>query len=208
MKTTIIRVLVLLAAIGVSSHTLGYLNFEIKGLLALKGKLLESSWYLPIFYTHVFLGTIALVSGGFQFFPKLRKGKGKWHRNLGITYTVTALMSSSTGLIISCFATGGWITISGFFTFSLFWLVSTLYGYRLIKSGQVAEHRNWMSRSYAAAFAAVTLRVWLLVFPYFGLAFIPAYQIASWMSWVINLLVVELVIKIKRDRTENQRVVV
>ena len=46
-----------------------------------------------------------------------------------------------------------------------------------------------MIYSYAACFAAVTLRIWLhLLTALFG-GFITAYTIVAWLSWVPNLIV-------------------
>ncbi|MEQ8879328.1 MAG: DUF2306 domain-containing protein, partial [Cyclobacteriaceae bacterium] len=59
---------------------------------------------------------------------------------------------------------------------------------------KIEEHQRWMLRSYALTFAAVTLRLWLPALTGLGIAFIVAYKIISWLSWVPNLLVVEWLI--------------
>jgi dolichyl-phosphate-mannose--protein O-mannosyl transferase len=50
-----------------------------------------------------------------------------------------------------------------------------------------------MIYSYAACFAAVTLRIWLpLLIMIFG-DFIIAYTIVAWMCWIPNLIVARLI---------------
>ncbi len=104
------------------------------------------------------------------------------------------MISSSAGLINAMFAAGGWIAKTGFSLFSIYWAVTAVLGVMSIKNGNIQSHFAWMHRSYAAAFAAVTLRIWLLIFPYFQLEFIVAYQIASWMSWIVNIIIAEIII--------------
>jgi hypothetical protein len=61
--------------------------------------------------------------------------------------------------------------------------------YVTVKKKQIALHQKWMIYSYAACFAAVTLRIWLpLLIGYFE-DFIKAYTIVAWLSWVPNLVV-------------------
>jgi hypothetical protein len=51
-----------------------------------------------------------------------------------------------------------------------------------------------MTRSYALAFGAVTLRIYLAVFALAGVEFWTGYRIASWLCWVPNLILVEAVL--------------
>jgi len=69
-------------------------------------------------------------------------------------------------------------------------------GYRSIRVRDVRHHREWMLRSYALIFAAVTLRVWMpiLATVYQG-QFVPAYRWSAWLCWVPNVLVVEWMIR-------------
>jgi hypothetical protein len=59
--------------------------------------------------------------------------------------------------------------------------------------------RQWMLRSYALVFAAVTLRIELpLLTMAFG-DFTPANQVAAWLSWVPNALWVEWYIRRRKN---------
>jgi hypothetical protein len=51
-----------------------------------------------------------------------------------------------------------------------------------------------MMRSYALAFAAVTLRLYLPIFQITHVDFMIAYRITAWLCWVPNLAFAELVL--------------
>ena len=60
----------------------------------------------------------------------------------------------------------------------------------------IESHRQWMIRSYALAFAAVTLRIYMpFMQAVLGMEFLDAYLIVAWMCWVPNLLVAELIVR-------------
>jgi len=55
--------------------------------------------------------------------------------------------------------------------------------------------------SYAACFAAVTLRVWLPLLTIAMGEFNSAYRIVAWLCWVPNLIVAFLIVRNKRKHT-------
>jgi hypothetical protein len=67
------------------------------------------------------------------------------------------------------------------------------------KKGNISNHRDYMMRSYALTFSAVTLRTWRLLFTSFS-NFDPdtVYMIDAWMGFVPNLLFAELLIRRRR----------
>jgi len=166
------------------------------GLLGSKpAALLDSTLYLTGFYTHIFLGGLALLSGFTQFYPKLRRKRLNLHRNLGKIYLISVLLSGTAGLGIAYFATGGWIPAIGFAALAVLWLYTTANAYVTIKNKQIQEHQKWMIRSYALCFAAVSLRIYLPLFiGGFGMEFIDAYKIIAWLCWVPNILIAEFLI--------------
>ena len=72
------------------------------------------------------------------------------------------------------------------------WLGTTLVAWRAVRQRRYAAHRRWMIRSFALALSAVTLRVALLVPTLMQLDFLPIYRVTSWASWIVNLLLAEL----------------
>jgi hypothetical protein len=72
--------------------------------------------------------------------------------------------------------------------------------YRHIRRKEIQPHRQWMIRNYALTFAAVTLRLWLLVFQVAGVALLEGYIAVAWLSWVPNLIAAELLVDRIRPR--------
>ena len=64
-----------------------------------------------------------------------------------------------------------------------------------IKEGNIKRHQKFMIYSYAACFAAVTLRIWLPALIAIYQDFIPAYRIVAWLCWVPNIMVAYFIVK-------------
>ncbi|SFR53519.1 Predicted membrane protein [Robiginitalea myxolifaciens] len=177
-------------AVGVGLYPLMYLLVDGKmGLLNSKtDQLLADTLWNIAFYGHISFGGLALLSGWTQFSKRLRRNYLKLHRRLGIFYLVTVLISGSCGVYLAFHATGGWISATGFFFLGVLWIFFTLMAYRAILQGNVVLHGQWMIYSYAACFAAVTLRIWLPLLTATIGDFIPAYRIVAWLCWVPNLI--------------------
>jgi uncharacterized membrane protein len=186
-----------LFAVFISLYPLKFLWSPVdEGLLGSKSaELISSFFYLPAFYTHIFLGGLALITGFSQFLPKLRRKRLGLHRALGKIYVIAVLLSGTAGLGIAYFATGGFVPALGFALLAILWLYTTANAYTSIRKMDISAHQKWMIRSYALCFAAVTLRIYLPVFTgLLGMSFIPAYTIIAWLCWMPNLAVAEWLI--------------
>lgn len=168
------------------------------GLLSTKpNDLLNSLVWNTGFYIHIILGGLALLIGWPQFIDSLRIKNVKIHKVIGKIYVISVLLSSLSSFCIAFYATGGIIASLGFISLALIWFFTTIDAYLSIRSGKVLRHQEMMIYSYAACFAAVTLRIWLpLLNAYFG-DFVTAYLIVAWLCWVPNILVAYIIIKRK-----------
>lgn len=187
-------------AISVGLYPIVYfLTDEKVGLLNAKSaELLESQIWWIAFYMHIGFGAITLLTGWSQFSKKIRAKRLRLHRTLGKIYVITVLLSGSAGFYLAINATGGIVAQSGFTAMSLTWLTTTILAYATILKGNQDAHRMWMIRSYAVAFAAVTLRIYLPLFEIaLGMGFNQSYPIIAWVSWVPNLFVAQLFIQRK-----------
>ena len=147
-----------------------------------------------VFVVHVAGGGIALLAGPWQLVSRLRARRPRLHRATGYVYTSAAVLGGSAGFVMAASAWGGPVAQVGFTALAIGWLSTTALGLHRILSGDRSGHRAWMMRSYALAFAAVSLR---LQFPLLGALGVPAtiaYATVAWSSWVPNLVVVQLVL--------------
>jgi hypothetical protein len=195
MTKKIFLILMAVLAIIIGCYPAIYFFVDSKfGLLSSKSEQLLANMLWNIgFYTHITCGGIALLIGWVQFNPKLRYRP--IHRNIGKVYVVMVLLSAVAGLGIAFSATGGIIAKLGFICLALIWFGTTLMGYLKIRQRQFDQHQKMMVYSYAACFAAVTLRIWLpLLVMSFG-DFIIAYRLVAWLCWVPNIIVAFLILK-------------
>ncbi len=190
-------ILLAVLAIFVGLYPVIYLFTDRKfGLLASKTNelLADPIWNIG-FYTHIFLGGLALLIGWTQFSSKLRNKNIALHKKIGKVYVVSVLISSITGIYIGIFATGGLVSSMGFICLGVIWFYTTLMAYVYIRNKQILQHQKMMIYSYAACFAGVTLRLWLPVLTNIFGDFITAYTIVAWLCWVPNLIVAFFITK-------------
>jgi len=183
----------LASMIGIYPLLYFVVDMSNEGLLSKKPpELFQNYVWHFLFYTHIALGGIALLTGWSQFSQKLRQKRLNLHRNLGKIYVISVLLSGIAGLYIAFHATGGIVAILGFASLAVLWLFTTFNAYTSIRKKEITLHQQWMIRSYALTFAAVTLRIWLPLFTgVFGMSFISAYVIIAWLAWIPNLLFAE-----------------
>ena len=177
-------------AVLIGLYPLAYVFMQGEmGLLTSKSEaLLADPLWKGAFYGHISFGGIALLSGWTQFSKGIRRKHLSWHRRLGMIYLVSVLLSGTCGIYLSFHATGGWITGLGFFLLGVFWIFFTLRAYRSLLQKDFRHHGLWMVYSYAACFAAVTLRIWMPILVLTFGTFLVAYQIVAWLCWVPNLI--------------------
>lgn len=157
---------------------------------------ISTPFYQWSFYIHITTSIVALVSGVFQFAGFLIKDHPTFHRYTGYVYVVTILLLAAPGgFYISQFANGGLSSRVGFYCLSLAWWLTTFKAYRMAVQKKFREHIIWMRRSYAITLAAMSLRTegYILNFLKVG-GPIETYATLSWLSWVGNLFILELLL--------------
>jgi hypothetical protein len=147
--------------------------------------------WLPI---HAVLAALALLTAPFQFLTTPRGGRRAWHRMAGRFYAVCCLLAAPAGLILAFGATTGPVSTAGFGTLAIAWFSTTGMGWKTARDGRFADHRRWMIRSFSLTFGAVLLRLYLPIGPLLGFRFDDAYRIISFMAWVPNLILAEVLL--------------
>ncbi len=187
--------------------TIPYFSFrpDINFLMA-KGDLPMDLIWRSFFYIHISGGMLALIIGPFQLLSVTRKKFRRLHQMLGKIYVVAILLIAAPGGFYMAFlANGGPLAALGFATLAIFWFHTTLMAYRSARARDFTAHREWMYRSYALTFAAVTLRLWV---PFaslvLGMEHSLVIVLSAWVSWMINWGVMESVIRLKRRQKNSQ----
>ena len=200
------KLILLLAALLIAAFaglmltkTLPYYTFE-KGIHFLTTKSDETNdnpVFRAGFYVHITTSLLVLVAGLLQFLPWLaRRGPGL-HQRLGKFYIIGILaLAAPSGLILARFANGGLVAQVGFTLQCLVWWLCTWRAYRAARQHQWPLHVNWMLRSYAVTLAALALRGESYVMYYaFETKPIETYLTVTWLSWVGNLILVEILLE-------------
>lgn len=153
------------------------------------------SWKIS-FYTHVYTSILVLVAGFTQFSPWVMRRYVKWHRTIGWIYLITVLLiSGPAAFVMSLKANGGLPARASFTLLCVVWYSCTLMALIRAKQHRYQSHARWMIRSYALTLSAITLRIYSYGFDALHISVPPrdVYITIAWLSWVLNLLVAEII---------------
>jgi uncharacterized membrane protein len=181
-----------------------FLTAKAFGLLQSKNmELLANSLYMLGFKAHILFGGIALFLGWMQFSKRLRKKYLTLHKISGRVYVGAVLISGIAGFGIAFFTTGGAWNAAGFMSLDFVWLGTTIMAFFFARNRNIRDHEAMMIYSYAACFAAVTLRVWLPILQIAFHSFSIAYSIVPWLCWIPNLIVAYFLVRRLKARTQS-----
>ncbi|HEY5785703.1 MAG TPA: DUF2306 domain-containing protein [Microlunatus sp.] len=167
----------------------------VSGFRLVPGEIAANGFPTPLgLRVHIVASGVALLIGPFQFARALRRRVPRVHRWLGRVYLLACAVGGISGGAIAMFSSSGPVAGAGFLGLAISWLAAGLLGYRAIRSGDVARHRRWMTRSFALTYAAVMLRIYLPVSMIAGLEFDQVYPAIAWLCWLPNLVVAQLLI--------------
>ncbi len=149
----------------------------------------------PWLWLHIAGAATALLIGPFQLLPWVRRRFPAAHRITGRVYVVGCLAGGAGGFVAAFGSTAGPIATGGFAILALVWIWVNVKGWRAALARRFPDHRQWMLRSISLTFAAVTLRLYLAIGLATGLPFIDVYRATAWISWIPNLILMELYLR-------------
>lgn len=153
------------------------------------------SWLLP----HVAGGLLAILIGPLQFWPRIRRDYLQFHRISGRVYVVTVTIGSiaAFGLASTVGADSAAYAL-GLAGLGFAWITTTGMAFVAIRRKNLAQHKQWMIRSYVVTFAFVTFRLaddWMraggIMTEHERSSFL------AWGCWAIPLLFTEVVLQSK-----------
>jgi putative Mn2+ efflux pump MntP len=160
--------------------------------------------------THILGASLFSILGAFQFAPNFRRRNVRWHRRVGIWVLFpSGLAAALSGLWMTQFypwpAGDGELLYGLRLIFGAAMLISLCLSAAAIWRRDYASHGDWMMRGYAIGLGAgtqvLTHLPWIL---FFGAPNEVTRAILMGAGWVINLMVVEWIIRrqrIRRTRT-------
>lgn len=156
----------------------------------------EPVWKIA-FYIHVFTAVLALMAGFTQFSPNFLKSHRRLHRTIGRIYAIVVIfINFPTGLILAVNANGLLPSRIAFTLLDCLWLWFTVKGVLAARQKRLKLHKQYMIRSYALTFSAITLRTWKIILSHsIHPDPLTLYMIDAWMGFVPNLLFAEWLIR-------------
>lgn len=159
------------------------------------------------FRLHALGGVGALLLGPIQFLSIIRTKAPVIHRWTGRAYVLFVAIGAIGAVMLAMNPQGGAVTRFAFLMLAALWIVSTAMALFHALRRQFVVHRQWMIRSYALTFAAVTLRLGIPALMIgLGMTGEEAFQTVAWASWTLNLIVAEWLIVPKGARYPNPAV--
>lgn len=177
--------------------TLQYIpiHFDV-AFLRIKQDEIQFLHYKIAFFTHVYTSIFVLILAIFQLQNWIRIRFSTFHKYAGWLYVLLILLfSAPSGLIMGYYANGGLYAQISFVLLSILWFYFTLKGYQYAKQKTWILHQNYMFRSIALTFSAISLRLfkWIIA-SFLHLPPMDIYVIIAWLGWGVNLIIVEVII--------------
>jgi uncharacterized membrane protein YozB (DUF420 family) len=151
---------------------------------------------------HITGGTVAALTGPFQFWTGLRTRYVQVHRWMGRIFLSGVAVGSIGAFRLAIVTTQGWAFGVGLVALVMAWSSSAAMAYYAIRKGRVQIHKEWMIRTYVVTFAFVLQRVIQVDFP--GLTPDGDRAITSiWASWVFTFLITGLILQVRTIRASG-----
>jgi len=179
-----------LSALFASRYALRYFHFD-------------AATYGPFWWArarlllpHVIAGLAALFLGPLQFWSALRQRYVALHRWSGRAYLVGVAVGSSMACALIVRMPPGLAHAFGLAGLAAAWVLTSGTALIAIRRGNIAQHREWMVRSYVVTFAFVTYRALLDAMQALGVGGdADRRALVSWCCWAVPLLVTEVVLQ-------------
>lgn len=157
----------------------------------------EGRYYAHPYLTlvHITVGLLFMVLGPIQFWPGVRNRWIRFHRWSGRVWMIAALVGATSALVFVPMLPvfGSFSTKVAVVFASLMFLVCLAQGYRAIRQRRIAQHREWMIRTFAIGLGISSFRVLipLLMMPPLGATFPEAWDTVVWLAFPINVIAAE-----------------
>ncbi|MEO6503762.1 MAG: DUF2306 domain-containing protein [Jatrophihabitantaceae bacterium] len=156
------------------------------------------SLHYPVLVAHVASGTIALVTLCVQIVPWVRRHHPKVHRLSGRLYVFAGVLPSALLALVLNMHTAFFGGNIGIALMSVLWLGTTAMGYLNARRRRWAQHRRWMTYSFAIAlgfvWGSIAGALWLEASeggmkPVFDVNYL--FEFVRWGGWIINLIIAQ-----------------
>lgn len=147
-------------------------------------------------FAHIGGGMIALLVGPGQLWLGQKRRRLNVHRKLGFVYMGSVAVSATAAFYLSTHTSLGWVFGAGLFGLAVAWVVTTGLAFVAVSRGLLAQHQEWMIRSYVVTFGFVFFRIFVGIAQGTGIGTLEEQlAAASWFCWAAPLLVTEAILQ-------------
>ena len=154
----------------------------------------------PMLSAHVLGGIVMLFAGAVALRIGITRDWFRWHKAAGYTYLAWGSLASITALIRSFDAGHSPGMATG--VLAVVWLAFSAMAFRAVRNRRFDQHRDWMIRSYVAAWTFVFCRFWSRSAPD---VLQPIESDMLWFAWVGPLLIAEMLLQWPRGSSATAR---
>ena len=200
LKTLFIYTILCVSTFLISTTIVEYSSFRDNvAFLQYKQDYLHITHWKIAFYIHVFSSIFCLIAGFTQFSKHIQTSYPSIHRFIGKVYVFNILVINfPVALIMAYYANGMLPTKIAFTILDCLWFWFTLKAFLEVKKKNFKQHENYMIRSYALTFSAITLRTWKMILSNTtDIDPESLYMINAWLGFVPNWLLAEYYIWMK-----------
>ena len=151
---------------------------------------------------HMLGGTVAVLVGVMQLWLGATGRTGNIHRTLGKVYLIAVSIGSAGAFYLAFTIPVRYFPYAiGLGSLATAWVLTSGMAYIAIRRGAIAQHREWMIRSYAVTFAFVTFRIFDNLFISWKIA--PESEVDTAMAFAcfaIPLLLIEPILQYRKLR--------
>jgi hypothetical protein len=158
----------------------------------------DFSLHYPALVAHVVTGTIALVTLCVQITPWVRRNYPTVHRISGRLYVFAGVLPCALLALLLNRLTAFWEGNTGTAVESVAWLGATAMGFLAARRRRWAQHRRWMTYSFAIALGFLWGAIAGAWFAHASKnaghpVFNPAYllEFVRWGGWIVNLAIAQ-----------------
>lgn len=150
--------------------------------------------HMALTLVHIIPGALFLVLALLQFVPRIRANHLEFHRWLGRILVVTGLVIGVSALVMSfTMNIGGPNETAATTLFGILFLFCLVKAYRHIRRKEVAQHREWMIRTFAIGLGVATTRPIVgMFFAFRKLSPHEFFGIAFWLGFTITFFAAEV----------------
>jgi uncharacterized membrane protein len=152
-------------------------------------------WYLVV---HAFFGALAMLLGAFQFSNRLRARYLKVHRTFGYIYVASVFIAAPFAVPVAMRITSPSL-VAASAAQSFGWMATTAIALYCIRSGNIAQHRRWMIRSYPFAMIFTVARLLIPIPPILRMGF-PGIEMVVWSTIFLAAFLPNVILEWRMNR--------